>query len=277
MLTMMPRAMPKQLHPGYTLSRMLGHGGGGEVWEAQREDGTCVALKFLPCEDSTAAAQELRSIQLVRQLHHPALVRVEGVWCGPGHLVVAMELADGSLLDLLGAYQSEVGTPVVPEHALLLLACAAEALDFLNAHHHVVGGCRVGIQHCDVKPGNLLLFGDSVKLSDFGLTSVLSCPVAPHRRAGTYPYAAPEVLRGQLSDWTDQYALAVTYCQLRGGRLPFGDAPAVPWHEITLPEPDLTMLPEPERLVIHRALAPLPNERWPTCSDLIHQLEKVVY
>ncbi len=38
-------------------------------------------------------------------------------------------------------------------------------------------------------------------------------------------YAAPEVFRGQRSRWTDQYALAVSYCEVRGGRLPFANAP----------------------------------------------------
>jgi serine/threonine protein kinase len=275
MLTLMAPVIPKQLHPGYRLSRLLGRGAGGEVWVAERDDGSSVALKFLPCEGGTSAARELRSIQIVRGLWHPGLVRIDEVWCGPGHLVVAMELADGSLLDLLEVYQSEFGTPVVAEHAVLLLAQAAEALDFLNARRHFVGSCRVGIQHCDIKPGNLLLFGDTVKLSDFGLTSVLASPLAPHQRAGTFPYAAPEVLRGQLSDRTDQYALAVTYCQLRGGRLPFADAPEVPWSG-SAPPPDLTMLSEPEQPVVRRALAAAPVERWPSCREFIAQLEKTV-
>src|SRR5947209_16690599 len=44
--------------------------------------------------------------------------------------------------------------------------------------------------------------------------------------SGTPDYAAPEVFRSRLSNRTDQYALAITYCQLRGGRLPFPDTPS---------------------------------------------------
>lgn len=264
------------LYPGYTLHKLLGRGAGGEVWEAENEDATPVALKFLPCTGTLGASQELRSLQLVRQLYHPGIIRIDQVWCGLKHLVVAMELADGSLTDLLEAYQTELGTPVIPHHACLLMAQAADVLDFLNSHSHDIGGRRVGIQHCDVKPGNLLLFGDTVKLSDFGLTSPLHAPLSPHRRAGTYPYAAPEVLQGRLSDRTDQYALAVSYCLLRGGRLPFPDAPREPVGNV-LPPPDLTMLPEAERPILRRALAPAPLDRWPSCRELVARLEKVVY
>src|SRR5438445_671717 len=83
-----------------------------------------------------------------------------------------------------------------------------------------IGAAQVAIQHCDVKPSNFLLFGDTVKLSDFGLASSISCQLQGHRRAGTLAYTAPEVFQGRLSDWTDQFSLGVTYCELRSGRLP---------------------------------------------------------
>src|SRR5262249_34321612 len=161
------------------------------------------------------AAQEIRSIQVVRPLRHPHLVRIEQVWCNRGYVVVTMDLADGSLLDLLDAYQTEFQTPLVPQDVCIYLGQVAQALDFLNTRRHLIDGQRVGIQHCDVKPTNLLLYGEKVKLSDFGLASPTGAPVKAHRRAGTLHYAAPEVFQGRLTDWTDQYALAVTYCQLR--------------------------------------------------------------
>src|SRR5262245_27828199 len=80
----------------------------------------------------------------------------------------------------------------------------ARALDFLNARQHLLDGQRVGIQHGNIKPTNLLLFGETVKISDFGLATPTGTPVKVHQRAGTWGYAAPEVLQGRLSDWTDQ-------------------------------------------------------------------------
>src|SRR5262245_9149169 len=85
--------------PGYHLRRPLGQGGFGEVWEATTPTGRPIALKFLPCEEERTTVQELRSLQAIRQLRHPHLVRIEQVWCHLGYVVVAMELAEGNLAD----------------------------------------------------------------------------------------------------------------------------------------------------------------------------------
>ena len=81
--------------PGYHLRRLLGFGSFAEVWEAEAADGGRVALKFLPAERQNATPGELRSLQAVRQLLHPNLIRIGRVWCHLGYIVIAMELADG--------------------------------------------------------------------------------------------------------------------------------------------------------------------------------------
>jgi serine/threonine protein kinase len=267
-------ALSPDLHPGYRLCRLRGRGGFGEVWEAESDHGL-VALKFLPCPRGQGAPQELRSIQMVRDLPHPHLTRVEKVWCAPGFLVVAMDLADGSLADLLEVYQADLGGPLPPDHLCPLLVQAAQALDFLNTRQHFIQDQWLTIQHCDVTPANLLLFGQTVKVSDFGLTTALAFREKAHLRAGTPAYAAPEVFQGRVSDRTDQYALAVSYCQLRGGRLPFPDTPPgfVPGY--VRPAPDLTMLTPAERPAVARALSPVPQDRWPSCGELLAELERV--
>ncbi len=263
-------------YPGYHLRQRLGRGGFAEVWEAETADAKTIALKFMPCDDGLAASKEIRSIQAVRQLSHPNLIQIDKVWCYPGYVVIAMELADGSLLDLLEAYQTEFGTYIVPDQACSLLAQAAKALDFLNTRQHSVDGQLVAIQHCDVKPSNLLLFGESVKVADFGLSAQTTTQLKSHRKAGTLDYTAPEVFQGRLSDRTDQYALAVTYCKLRAGRLPFPDTPASFKGEYTRPAPDLSMLPREEQPIVARALASVPQDRWPSCGEFMAQLSKVV-
>lgn len=260
---------------GYRLLRSLGRGSFGRVWEAEGAGGERVALKFVRCASGAAAAREVSGVLALRVLGHPGLVQVHRVWGDRGCVVLAMELADGSLQDLFDAYLAESGGPLPQRSVCRLLAPAAEALDFLNAPRHPLRGRRVGYQHGDVKPGNLLVCGGVVKLADYGLASPLEADVAPHRRAGTPAYAAPELARGRLSRWTDQYALAVTYCLLRGGRLPFPDGPADIRAGAAPEEPDLCMLPEAERPVVARALAEAPQRRWPTCGELVAQLARL--
>jgi serine/threonine protein kinase len=70
---------------------------------------------------------------------------------------------------------------MLPDYASYYLSQAADALDFLNANRRKIGGIVVGIQHGDVKPSNILLCGETVKLSDFGLSSTLSTSQARKR------------------------------------------------------------------------------------------------
>jgi serine/threonine protein kinase len=263
-------------YPGYQLRRRLGRGGFADVWEASAGRADTVALKFLPCANSRSTTTEVRSIQMVRGLTHPNLIAIERVWCLPGYIVIAMERADASLLDLLDLYETEFGTPITGEYVCHLLAQAAVALDFLNASRHLVNGQRVGIQHRDVKPSNLLLFGDTVKVTDFGLATVLPGALAATSKAGTVEYAAPEVFQGWLSNRTDQYSLGLTYCQLRTGRLPFAYSPPTFQGDYLRPLPDLSMLPRAERPVVARALAPQPEARWPSCAEFMAQLGRIV-
>lgn len=262
--------------PGYQLRRRRGAGGFGEVWEAAGPDGEAVALKFLPSQAQRTTTQEVRSLQAIRRLQHPNLIRIDQVWCHTRSIIIAMELADGSLADLFEVYQNDFGGPIPPEHTCHYLTQAAKGLDFLNARQHDVNGIRVAVQHCDVKPSNLLLVGDRVKVADFGLSGWMSTATKSFRPGGTLDYCAPEVFQGLLSLHTDQYALAVTYCLLRGGRLPFPDTPPTFQAHYLRPAPDLAMLSDRERPLVARALHPLPQHRWPTCGELMFQLSRVM-
>src|SRR5262245_8210960 len=82
--------------PGYLLRRRLGSGAFGEVWEATNPEGHPLALKFLSTQAGPATTQELRSLQAIRQLSHPHLLRIDQVWCHESYLIIAMELADAS-------------------------------------------------------------------------------------------------------------------------------------------------------------------------------------
>lgn len=258
--------------PGYHLVQLRGRGGFAEVWEATDADGGRVALKFM-LASSGAAPKEIRAIQTIRQLQHPNLVRIDRIWSQSDYIVICMELAEATLQDMLEAYQSEYDQPLPADQVCFLLAQAAEAIDFLNQRQHRVDGQLVAFQHCDIKPSNLLLLGDTVKLSDFTLTSQASARVQMHRRQGTLDYAGPEVFQGKLSDHSDQYSLAVSYCVLRTGRLPFPEASAFrdSWPR-KRPPADLSPLTEKERPILARALRAVPQDRWPSCREMMAQL-----
>lgn len=262
--------------PGCHLRRRLGSGSFGEVWEAVGSHKEPLALKFLPCDAKNTVAREIRSVQAICRLRHPHLIRIDRIWCFQRYLVIAMELADGTLGDLLHSYVSEGHEAIVPEHACLLLSEAAEALDYLNARRHEINGRTVAIQHCDIKPSNLLLIGDTLKVADFSLSSSISSQVETRCRSGTLDYCAPEIFQGKLSSQTDQYALAVSYCLLRGGRLPFNDTPSTFRASYTRPVPDLTMLSAAERPLILRGLHPVPQNRWPSCGELMARLTRII-
>jgi serine/threonine protein kinase, bacterial len=261
-------------YPGYILKCFRGRGALGEVWQARGPEDKPLALKFLPCDDHLHAAHEVRALQSIRQLHHANLIAIEQIWCWAGYIVIAMELADGSLTELLEVYQADFGTCIVPEHLCHFLGQAAEAIDFMNTRQHVLNDQRVAVRHCDIKPSNMLVQQSQVKVADFSLAVQATSPLWYHRKAGTLNYAAPEVFQGWLSDRTDQYALAVSYIELRTGYLPFTDTPASFQSSYTRPEPDLSRLDYWEKPILRRALQPVPQDRWPSCQDMMQELSK---
>jgi serine/threonine protein kinase len=130
----------------------------------------------------------------------------------------------------------------------------------------------VGFQHGDVKPNNILLIGETAKLTDHGLATPTNGPVTPCPRQGTREYAAPEVFQGYYSDSSDQFSLAVTYHVLRTGTFPFPPPPEHITRSFSRPPADLCMIPEPEHPALIRALSPVPQDRWPSCRDFMAEI-----
>jgi serine/threonine protein kinase len=263
--------------PGYRLTHPLGQGAFGVVWEAARPDGSLFALKFLDCRQRSASqvAAEVRILRAVTALKHPNIIQLHEVHAFERYVILVLERADGSLEDLKGEYQKTKGCNIPDTEALDLLEQAAGALDFLATAQLAGTMSSRGLQHCDIKPSNLLLVGDTLKVADFGLCAGTGWQT--HRKGwrGTPPYAAPELFNGTSSLGTDQYALAVTFCAVVMGERPF-----VPGALSATPSPgmpiDLTKLRTHEYPIIARALHPYPSSRWPSCVAFIQELRRVI-
>jgi serine/threonine protein kinase len=256
--------------PGYRLIEPLGRGGFGEVWKCEAPGGLVKAIKFVEGDhnglggDAAPAAEELKAIQHVKSLRHPFLLSMERVEFVDGELVIVMELADKSLQDLFNERRAAGATGINRDELLCYLREAADVLDLMNLRH--------GLQHLDVKPANLFLVSDHVKVADFGLVRNRAEGVAS-LGALTALYAAPELFRNSISQSCDQYSLAIVYQELLTGTLPFTGKSArqlALLHSTAVP--DLQALPESDRPVVARALSKDPAGRFPTCSALLHAL-----
>jgi serine/threonine protein kinase len=251
---------------GYVLRERLGAGGFGEVWMADAPGGLRKAIKFVfGSVDDDRAAGELKSLQRIRQVHHPFLLSLERIEIVEGQLMIVTELAECSLLERFQVFRSK-GLVGVPRDRLLeYIRDAADALDFLCQNHD--------LQHLDVKPANLLLVADRVKVADFGLIKDIETQSMSMMGGLTLNYAAPEMFDGRPGRFSDQYSLAIVYQELLTGTLPFhGRTAAQLASEHMHKAPDLESLPPTDRPIVAKALSKKVGRRFASCREFVDQL-----
>jgi serine/threonine-protein kinase len=204
--------MQLQLQPGVEILRgfflvsYLGSGGFGEVWQAVAPDNSSCALKFINLDRGAVAAKESRALGFMKELQHPYLLSIKEILNIESYLVVCMELAQGTLKDLLRKCQGQ-GFPGIPASKLLVaMEQAAEGIDYLNAPHDFVSGAQTGrLIHQDIKPQNLLLVGGVTKVADFGLAKLIEQSMAEKSTGAMTPaYAPAEFFRGETAEQSDQ-------------------------------------------------------------------------
>ncbi len=198
-------------------------------------------------------------------MRHPFLLSLERFEVVDGQLIIVTELADMSLKDRFEqARESDLGH--IPRDELLgYMRDAADALDYMNENF--------SLQHLDVKPENLLLVGNRVKVADFGLVKQLQDVTASLMGGLTPIYASPEVFDGRASQRSDQYSLAIVYQEMLTGALPFpGKTPAQLAAQHLHARPRLTTLPSSDQAVIGRALSKDPDQRFPSCRAMVDAL-----
>ena len=229
--------------PGYRLVERLGGGGFGEVWKAVAPGGLHKAIKVIhgnlqnsDSEGSRLAAQEMKAIKRVQSIRHPYLLSLERYDVVEGRLLIVMELADCNLWDRFRECRAQ-GLPGIPRPELLqYMQETAEVLDMMNTQH--------GLQHLDIKPQNLFLIYNHVKVADFGLVKDLEGMRAEVTGGVTPVYASPETFDGVVTRYCDQYSLAIVYQELLTGVRPFNGTTAqqllmqpLPWAPNVSPPP----------------------------------------
>jgi serine/threonine-protein kinase len=216
--------VPLESFGPYRISSVLGEGGMGVVYLAERADlGSRAAIKILrdawlsPSRRERFAAEQ----RTLAQLNHPSIARLYDAETLPdGTPWFVMEYVEG--LPLTAYCDTHVST--IPER-LKLFRDVCEAVQHAHAH---------AIIHRDLKPSNILVTADgTVKLLDFGIAKQIEGLEPDLTRTGmrlmTPAYAAPEqVSGGRLGIHTDVYSLGVVLYELLAGRLPFELADRTP-------------------------------------------------
>lgn len=251
---------------GYQLRNRIGAGGFGEVWSAEAPGGLMKAVKVVfGFHDGKRAQAELKALDRVKELRHPFLLSLERIEVFNSQLVVVSELADCSLADKFNEQIAAGKCGIDRDEMLRYMRCAAEALDYLSDSH--------GLQHLDIKPENLLLVGEHVKVADFGLIKDLGQASQSLMSGMTPAYAAPELFDGRPGKFSDQYSLAIVYQEMLTGHRPFsGSTPAQLAAQHTSGRPNISSLPSSDQSIIAKALAKDPSCRFGSCCEFVDEL-----
>jgi serine/threonine protein kinase, bacterial len=259
---------------GYTVRRLLGSGGMGEVYlvdhpRLPRYD----ALKVL--RESATANSDFRTrfnreAEHAASLFHPHIVGLHDRGEFEGRLWITMDYVEGTDAAQLLKHRYPRGLPL--DQVVAIVSAVGSALDY--AHQR-------GLLHRDIKPANLLL-GDGqgadrrILLSDFGIARQIgeaSGLTATNHTIGTVAYSAPEQLMGHRIDGrADQYSLAASAFRLLTGETPYRESNqvAVISQHLNAPPPRVSERRAelgPLDPVLVKAMAKNPQDRFATCNE----------
>jgi tetratricopeptide (TPR) repeat protein len=259
----------------YSIEARIGGGAMGVVYQARDTKlGRPVALKFLPQQwshDENAKQRFVREAQAASATHHPNICTIHDIeTADDGQLFIVMAFYEGPTLK-----QRLESGPMAIDEALEIATQIADGLAKAHAQ---------GVVHRDIKPGNVILTEEGVRILDFGLATFVDALklTAENASFGTPAYMSPEQVRGQTADArSDVWAVGVVLYEMLAGHVPFQGAyvEAVGHairNEAPLPlrssRPDVAE--EIEQLVF-RALHKEPSVRYGSGRELARALRQV--
>ena len=262
---------PGDLIGSYRVKSLIGQGGMGTVYLAERADGEIeqkVAIKLLRADAHRPGWRErfLRERQLLASVQHSSIVRVlDAGHTGDGRPFLVMEHIDGIPID---RYTPRIGI----RERLELFLCVCDGVS--HAHRQL-------IIHRDLKPSNILVDAlGQPKLLDFGIAKLLNEEGDATQLAEqllTPNYASPEQLKGEAhSTATDVYSLAAVLYKLLTGATPRERIRDVATGEVAPPSESDKNIPEDLDYVVGKALRPEPEHRYRSVDEFAADLRAVL-
>ena len=272
------RASPKDgIQPGitlgtYTIKRLIGKGGMGEVWLAEevvRDNSFFSVIKpLLPPNAKDEEANRLLSIfHKVRLLQHEHICPVYSIGYDEhvGYYFV-MKYIEGITL---AARAADAESPLSVQDSLEILRAVAKALDYAHGR---------GIIHRDVKPANIMVSEElkEVHVVDFGLAARLNSLTSTIK--GSPGYMAPEQWMPDVQDGrTDQFALAIVAYELISGQRPFSSAESSIGQLMSLAViPKIETASRSVNEVLGQGLAKNRADRFASCLEFVENLDRAL-
>lgn len=267
----------KTLKKRYKVIESLGRGGMAEVYKAyDKKRADHLAVKVLRddlARDKIFLRRFQREAQTLAKLQHRSIVRFYGLEQEGMDVFILMDYIEGESL------RDEIFRASKPFSSTRVLEIMEPVCSALYYAH------QMGIAHCDIKPGNILISkkGD-VLVTDFGIARMVDSATSTMVGIGSPAYMAPELVRGQdPTPQSDIYSLGIVlYEMLTGGERPFtGDratiigttAEKVRWEQVRLAPGsprkfNKNISPEMEAVVL-RCLEKKPGKRFGSSMDLL--------
>src|SRR5689334_25249282 len=259
----------------YRIIRRLGTGGMANVYLAEDQElGRRVAIKILDnrhAADDSFIERFRREAKNAAGLSHPNIVSIYDRGEAEGTYYIAMEYLSGRSLKELIVSRGPTPVRIAIDYTRQILA----ALGY--AHRH-------GLVHRDIKPHNVVVDADGrLKVTDFGIArSGASQMTEVGSIIGTAQYLSPEQAKGAPVDQrSDLYSVGIVLYEMLTGKVPFtGESPVeiAMKHLSDTPRPPSLLRPDipPDLdMVVLRALAKNPEDRFQTAEEMDAELERV--